>query len=115
MKQHLKFPPARFDAACRDSIARGFAQACAEFGSAIHACAIGFDHVHLVTARSSNRPIEQAVAVLKSRATRQMTQDGTHPLRNHHHRGTTPTPWSQSCWTVFIDDPQRWTFIPSFE
>lgn len=128
-KECLKYRPARFDASCRDSIAGGFVSACNEFGLCIHACAIGFDHVHLVVARNADRPVEQIVAVLKSRATRQMKQDYTHPMLSYP---DCPTPWSKSCWKVFINDerqlhsaiayvtrhpekeglaPQRWSFI----
>src|SRR5213594_34422 len=49
-KEHLKYKPARFDQRCRQSIARGLTRACDEFLFEIHACAIGFDHVHVVAA-----------------------------------------------------------------
>lgn len=128
-KEHLKYPPARFDDACRQSIGRGFARACEEFTFEIHAAAIGFDHLHLVTARNAERDIENVVAVLKARATTQMKRDGTHPLRTYD---PAPTPWSKSCWSVFINDeaqlrnavdyvsrhpqkegmaPQSWSFV----
>ena len=67
MKQHLKYAPARFDERCRASIACGFGRACREYGFVLHACAIGFDHVHIVAARNPHRSIEQMVAVLKAR------------------------------------------------
>jgi REP element-mobilizing transposase RayT len=100
-KQHRKYSPARFDDACRRSIGMGFARACAEFDFRLHACAIGFDHVHIVAPRDSKRDIEGVVAVLKARATSQMRQDGTHPMRAY---SPVPTPWAKSCWSVFIND-----------
>src|SRR5437870_4239525 len=54
-KEHLKFRPARFESAARASIARGFERACEEFGLLVRACAIGFDHVHLVSERDELR------------------------------------------------------------
>jgi hypothetical protein len=83
VKEHLKYPPARFDDACRQSIGLGFARACEEFAFRLHACAVGFDHVHLVSSRDAVRDIEGIVAVLKARATSQMKQDGTHPMREY--------------------------------
>jgi len=104
MKQHLKYPPARFDEACRESIARGFARACEEFGFIIHACAIGFDHVHLVPSRTADRDLENVVAVLKARATAQMIRDGTHPFGAYN---PPPTPWAKSFWSVYIADDRQ--------
>ena len=79
-KEHLKYPPARFNDSARTSIAKGFDQACTEFGFTLYACAIGFDHVHAVIARDPTRSVEQVVAVLKARATRQMNADETNPM-----------------------------------
>lgn len=128
-KEHLQYPPARFDAACRDSIAHGFGQACGEFGFRLHACAIGFDHVHVVTSRDASRTVEQVVALLKARATSRMKADRIHPMLRFP---GCPTPWGRKCWSVFIDDsvqlraavryverhplkaglaPQSWSFI----
>jgi REP element-mobilizing transposase RayT len=97
----LKYPPARFDRACRESIGSGFALACDEFGFRIYSCAIGFDHVHLVASRDAVRDIENVVAVLKARATSQMKRDGTHPLSGFE---PPPTPWAKGLWSVFIND-----------
>jgi REP element-mobilizing transposase RayT len=100
-KEQLKFPPVRFDEAARVSIASGFARACREFAFLIHACAISYDHVHLVIARDATRSVENVSAVLKARATSQMRLDGTHPMRNYP---GLPTPWARKGWSVFIDD-----------
>lgn len=101
MKEHLKYPPVRFDVACRRSIARGFGRACDEFRFRIHACAIGFDHVHLVISRNADRTVEGIVSVLKARATSQMKLDATHPMAGYP---DCPTAWGKKCWSVFIND-----------
>lgn len=136
MKRHMKYPPARFDEASRASIASGFERACDEFGFIVHACAIGFDHSHLVLERNPIRSSEQVIAVMKSRATHQMNLDGTNPMKPYASGdGAIPTPWGKSGWSAFIDDiehlrcaieyvtrhpmkeglpPQPWTFITPF-
>jgi REP element-mobilizing transposase RayT len=101
MKEHLKYPPARFEPACRISIGRGFANACKEFEICLLACAIGFDHVHIVAARHAKYSIEEMVQLLKMRATQAMNEDDTHPMKRVR---TCPTPWSKGRWSVFIDD-----------
>ncbi len=104
MKEHLKYPAVRFDRGCRESISRGFARACEEFGFPIHACAIGFDHGHIVSSRDQQRDIENVVSVLKARATSQMKEDHTHPLRAYD---PMPTPWAKGCWSVFINHEEQ--------
>ena len=48
------------------------------------------------------------VGHLKSKATQALTKQDIHPLRGHiGKRGTTPTPWSESDWTVFIDSADQ--------
>lgn len=134
VKEHLKYPPARYERACRESIARGFARACSEYHFQIHSCAIGFDHVQAITSRDSIRSVEQVVAVLKARATQQMNADGTHPMQTTGNVSR-PTPWGKGCWSVFINDqaqlhraveyverhpmkegmePQQWEFVKPF-
>ena len=132
-KEHLKYPAARFDAPSRDSMGRGFSRACSEFGFRIHACAIGYDPVHVPISHDPERTIENIVAVLKARATHQMNADGTHPMKRY---APLPTPWGRSCWSVFINEeaqlhnaigyverhpvkeglaPQHWEFITPCE
>ena len=131
-KQHLKYPPVRFDQSQRDCIAAGIARACDESAIAVHACAIGFDHGHAVVGRHA-KTIEQVVGQFKGRATQAMRSAGCHPLQRFA-RGTDalPTPWAERSWSVFINDesqsrsaidyvnrhpekeglpPQRWSFI----
>lgn len=104
-KDLLKYPAVRFDAPQRDAIARGFDEVCRASGIVLHACAIGYDHVHVVAARHPTKSIEDAVRVLKAKATMQLTTSHLHPLAHHARRDrTTPTPWSSGLWKVFIDD-----------
>jgi REP element-mobilizing transposase RayT len=94
----------RFDARQRLALVAGLGQAIAEGGYLVHACCIGHDHSHLVVGRHE-RSIEQIARHLKSKATMAMTRVGLHPLsRYHKSNGTVPTPWSESIWSVFIND-----------
>ena len=103
-KAALKYPPVRFDARQRVAIAAGFGQAVAEGGYLVHACCIGHDHSHLVVGRHE-RCVEHIARHLKSKATMAMTRAGLHPLaRRRKSDGTIPTPWSESIWSVFIND-----------
>jgi len=130
----LKYPPVRFNDAHRDAIAQGFARACTDGHYVCLACFIGHDHSHLILQRHARDP-EIIAGHLKSHATRELTRHGIHPLNGHvGKRGGLPTPWSEGCWKVFIDDdsqldtairyverhpvkeglkPQSWDFVAS--
>jgi hypothetical protein len=106
-KQALKYPPVRFNDAHRDTIARGFARACAEASYTCLACCIGYDHSHLVM-KAHERDITVIAGHLKAQATRSLTDAGIHPLHGFTgKRGGLPTPWSEGCWKVFIDDLEQ--------
>jgi REP element-mobilizing transposase RayT len=106
-KNALRYPPVRFDETQRAYVAEGFARAIAEGPYAIHAASIGHDHAHLVTSRHE-RTIERVARHLKSKATMALTQAGVHPLSAHRKSdGTTPTPWAEGIWSVFINDEQQ--------
>ncbi len=133
-KLALKYPPVRFNDAQRLAIGAGITQACAESKIILHACAIGFDHVHIVAARHTKR-VEQIVGQLKGRSTQHMGAAGCHPMQAAlPSTRPLPTPWSEGCWSVFINDheqlrcaikyverhpqkeglpAQRWTFVRS--
>jgi hypothetical protein len=103
-KKALKYPPVRFNDSHRSAIAQGFARACDEATYICLACCIGHDHAHLVLKRHT-RDIEVIAGHLKSNATRALTALNSHPLARHiGKRGGLPTPWSEGCWKVFIDD-----------
>jgi hypothetical protein len=58
----------------------------------------------LVLGRHDRDP-ETIVGHLKSHATRELRQRRIHPLNGHiGKRGGLPTPWSEGCWKVFIND-----------
>jgi REP element-mobilizing transposase RayT len=102
-KKALKYPPVRFNEIQRQAIARGFAQAVLDAQYSIFACCIGHDHAHLVMARHE-REMNVIAGHLKSVATRELTEDGIHPLEGFiGKRGGLPTPWAEGCWKVFID------------
>lgn len=111
------------------SVARGFAEAILESSTIVYACSIMPDHVHLVIGERGN-PMDQIIARLKSKATKQLNAEGIHPLHGEH------TPWARSYWTVYLDDEedvrramdyvegnpvregrsrQEWSFVSSLE
>lgn len=102
-KEHLKYPPVRFDGWIRESIGDGFALAATEGSYRIRACCIGYDHAHIVVERQE-RDIEKIVAHLKSKASMQVTLAGIHPMANFAENSRIPTMWGEGCWKVFIDD-----------
>ena len=104
-KTLLKFPPVRFDGPMHAAMALGFAEACEKSGVVLHACAIGHDHVHVIVARHETLTIERVVSSLKSAATRRLSADRLHPLARYaSDDDAAPTPWSEGCWKVFIND-----------
>ena len=106
-KQALKYPPVRFTDVQREAIAAGFARACAEAHYLCFACCIGHDHAHLVLGRHE-RDAQTISGHLKAQATREITARGIHPLDGYTgKRGGLPTPWSEGCWKVFIDDKDQ--------
>jgi REP element-mobilizing transposase RayT len=106
-KEALKFPPVRFDAIQRQEIARGFGITCRHAGYRCYACCIGYDHAHLVMARHE-RQITVIAGHLKAAATRALTEANAHPLNGHvGKRGGLPTPWSEGCWKVYIDESDQ--------
>jgi REP element-mobilizing transposase RayT len=111
-KKALKYPPVRFTDTQRSAIASGFAKACRQALYPCLACCIGHDHAHLALGRHDRDP-EVIAGHLKAQATRELTARGIHPLNGHTgKRGGLPTPWSEGCWKVFLDDEdQLWRAI----
>jgi REP element-mobilizing transposase RayT len=79
----LKYPLVRFDKKQIDCVARGFTRAVEESQYVIHACAILWDHVHMVVARYEGRTIEKIIGHLKTRATQQLTAEGLNPMTRY--------------------------------
>jgi len=103
-KQALRHPPVRFNAAQREAIAAGFAEAAGESGYRVHALAIMPDHAHLVMARHVTH-IDRIASHLKAKATMQLNQAGLAPLTAYRSpTGRVPSPWARKYWCPFIDD-----------
>ena len=100
-KEALRYPPVRFTGVQARAIARGFAIAAVESDYVVHALAILPDHVHLVMSRHAKH-IDTIAANFKSKATRQLTIEGIHPLASFASLGRVPTPWSRNYWCPFI-------------
>jgi REP element-mobilizing transposase RayT len=102
-KEALLYPPVVFTGAQAACVGRGFARSVEKSGFDIHACSILPEHVHLVIGRHGYK-IEQAVNLIKGEATKQLKQEGLHPLtRFRNSRGVIPTPWAARLWKVFLD------------
>jgi REP element-mobilizing transposase RayT len=134
-KQALQLPPVAFTGRQALAVGRGFAQACAEAGFAIHACSILPEHVHLVVARHQRR-IERVISHLKSRATKCLAAEGLHPFAGRPASDAPlPSPWGRNGWNVYLntregilrairyvqDNPlkegkpvQRWSFVTPY-
>lgn len=103
-KQALRYPPVRFTGTQARALAQGFAIAASERDYTLHALAIMPDHVHIVVARHA-RHIKEIAAHLKSKATRQLTNESLHPLAAHASpAGRIPSPWSRNYWCPFLRD-----------
>ena len=85
----------------RDRIRDGIHQAVAESGYAVHALAVGYDHVHEIVGRH-DKPIEEVVRHMKGRATQHLTRGGCHPFPEAKH-----SPWAEKGWNVFINDDRQ--------
>jgi REP element-mobilizing transposase RayT len=104
MRAELKYPAVRFSQQQIDCIARGFADAMAKFQIELYACAILWDHVHIVSPRH-REPIEFVARILKSAATRRLTQERLHPLANFSDPDVRPpTPWAEGGWERYLND-----------
>jgi len=103
MRGVLKYPPVRFDAKQIDAIAAGFKDAVSRFDIRLYACAVLWDHVHIVPARH-RETVEFMARVMKSAATRRLTSDGLHPLRSYADAsGRAPTPWAEGGWERYLN------------
>ena len=104
MRRELKYPAVRFDLAQIEGIAAGFAEAVTRFDIRLYACAIVWDHVHIVPARH-RETVEFMARMMKSAATRQLTSTGIHPLAARADAtGRAPTPWADGGWERYLND-----------
>ncbi|MGB7158509.1 MAG: transposase [Tepidisphaeraceae bacterium] len=106
-REALKYPVVRFNRDQFECVARGFARAVEESRYVILACAILWDHVHMVIERHSGRTIERIIGHLKTRATQQLTLEGMNPMEQFSQSdGRYPSVWVQHGWNVFLDDDE---------
>jgi REP element-mobilizing transposase RayT len=99
----LKYPPVSLSGAQARSVGVGFANGVAKSRSAILACSILPQHVHLVIARH-DYDAEQIANLLKGEATKQLKRDSLHPhLLHADKRGKLPSVWAEKQWCVFLD------------
>ncbi|MDQ3440432.1 MAG: transposase [Planctomycetota bacterium] len=129
----LTYPIVRLNWQQIESVARGFARAVEESDYVILACAILWDHVHMVVERYPGRTIEKIIGHLKTRATQRLTAAGLNPMAQYvAPDGRYPSVWVQHGWNVFLNDreeidravqydeqnpekmglpPQNWSFV----
>jgi len=104
----LTYPMVRFNREQIHCVARGFANAVAESGYVLLACAILQDHVHAVVERYAGRTIEKVIGHLKTRATQQLSAEGLNPMSQFTlDGGAHPSPWVQHGWNVFLNNDEE--------
>lgn len=108
MRASLKYPAVRFTLAQVDAIGRGFAGAVERFQISLLACAILWDHVHIVAERHGRATIEYLVGALKRAASRQFIAESLHPMSSYRQTdGSIPTPWVEGGWNRFLNSPRE--------
>jgi len=102
-RQALAYPPVSIDGHQALAIGRGFAKQVKKSNYTVWACSILPEHAHLVIARHTYR-IEQIANLLKGAATRQIVEEGRHPLAEHaESNGRPPRMWASREWKVYLD------------
>jgi REP element-mobilizing transposase RayT len=105
-RRSLKYPPVRFTGVQARAIGSGLAAACRRSGYTIWACSILPEHMHLVIARHRYK-VEQIVNLLKGETTREIIQEGLHPLAHYAKPGERPPRmWAEHQWKVFLDSEE---------
>lgn len=101
-KRALRYPSVTFDGRQARAVTRGFAVASNEAGYDVLALAVLPDHAHLVM-RWHARHVDDIASHLKARATRQLSDEGLHPMAPFADaRGRKPSPWARNHWCPFI-------------
>jgi len=115
-------------------VGRGFAEVVKDYDVQVLACSILPQHIHVVVARHRLK-VERLVNLFKGEATKQLNRERIHPLATYSKaNGTTPSPWAQGGWRVYLNDAadirrairyveqnpikdgkpaQRWNFVAS--
>ncbi len=134
-RHELKHPPVRLSGIQARAVGRGFAKQVRTSRYTIWACAILPEHTHLVIARHKYSA-EQMANLLRGAATRQLMDEGCHPLAKFVEVGQRPPRmWAARPWRVFLDSdevitgaihyvqnnpieegkpPQNWNFVKPY-
>ena len=94
----LKYPLLDLTGAAITSVANGFADAIAQHNYTCYACAILFDHVHLII-RKHKHAAEEMIEHLQLASRLRLSADG---FRTPDH----PT-WCRGGWKIFLDHPDE--------
>jgi len=102
-RSSLKYPPVRLTNAQIASCLRGISREIEQFRAAtIHAFVQLRDHSHMVCG-PCRYDIRRFAGRLKGAATRQLIEDGLHPLARFADKdGNIPSPWSVKPWVVYL-------------
>ena len=96
-----------YSLACRRGRFAGIAAICPKIELAVHACTIMPDHVHVVVA-ANKFDGDELVACLKRVGTREMNNEGLHPMRDYiRANGRLPSPWAGGGWKVMLFTAER--------
>jgi REP element-mobilizing transposase RayT len=99
----LKYPPVQLTGLQARAVGRGFAQQIRNSRYTVWACAIMPEHTHLVIARHSYA-VEQIANLLKGAATRQLVEEGRHPMAAFAEPGQRPPRlWAERAWKIYLD------------
>jgi REP element-mobilizing transposase RayT len=105
-KRRLKYPPVSISGKQAQEVGRGFKKRVEKSGYHIWACAILPEHTHLVIARH-HFVVEKIAVQLKSAATRELVEQGCHPLESFARSGKRPPRmWAEHHWKVFLDSDE---------
>lgn len=104
----LKHPPVVFTQPQLEAVARGVGKELEAFGAApLHAFGSLRNHFHAVTGLC-RYDIRRFAGRLKGAATRQLLEEGIHPMKKFRLRdGTIPSPWSVKPWIVYEFTDER--------
>jgi len=105
-RQALNYPPVALTGRQALSVANGFQEQATKSEYAIWACSILPEHTHLVIARHRYKA-EQIANLLKGAATRRLTTDGIHPLRQYAKPNMKlPGMWARNQCVSFLDSDE---------
>jgi REP element-mobilizing transposase RayT len=101
-RSELLYPHVEINGPQALSVAKGFRNEITQYGGAIHALAILPSHSHLVIP-PPRYDVVRFAGRLKGAATRQLKEDGSHPLAKYRdRRGQIPSPWARLPWVVYL-------------